>query len=97
MYVHIYIYPFHTHRADPTSGFPFKSVVPLWSRQIPYTMAKFYFFEKVKEIFYESVFTAPKESYSKGTHLGIYHIYLFIYIYLYIYIYIYVYIYIHIT
>jgi solute carrier family 25 phosphate transporter 3 len=34
-------------------------------------MAKFYFFEKVKEIFYESVFTAPKESYSKGTHLGI--------------------------
>mmetsp|Transcript_7240 Transcript_7240/g.7323 ORF Transcript_7240/g.7323 Transcript_7240/m.7323 type:complete len:225 (+) Transcript_7240:37-711(+) len=31
-------------RADPNSGFPFKSVVPLWSRQIPYTMAKFYFF-----------------------------------------------------
>lgn len=27
--------------------FPFGSVVPLWSRQIPYTMAKFFFFEKV--------------------------------------------------
>ena len=56
---------------DPTSGFPFRSVVPLWSRQIPYTMAKFYFFEMVKEQFYKSVFTAPKETYSKGTHLGI--------------------------
>ena len=58
-------------RSDPTSGFPFKSVTPLWSRQIPYTMAKFYFFEMVKEQFYKSVFTAPKETYSKGTHLGI--------------------------
>jgi hypothetical protein len=27
--------------------FPFGSLVPLWSRQIPYTMAKFFFFEKV--------------------------------------------------
>jgi len=26
--------------------FPFGSLVPLWSRQIPYTMAKFYFFRK---------------------------------------------------
>jgi len=58
-------------QADKTTGFPFKSVVPLWSRQVPYTMAKFYFFEKVKEQFYASVFTAPKETYSKGTHLGI--------------------------
>jgi len=31
--------------------FPFGSVVPLWSRQIPYTMAKFYFFEKVVQQF----------------------------------------------
>ena len=30
-------------QADPTSKFPFGSVVPLWSRQIPYTMAKFFF------------------------------------------------------
>lgn len=58
-------------RADPTSGFPFRSVVPLWSRQVPYTMAKFFFFEMVKEQFYKSIFTAPKETYSKGTHLGI--------------------------
>ncbi|OXB72412.1 UNVERIFIED_CONTAM: hypothetical protein H355_005471, partial [Colinus virginianus] len=47
------------------------SVVPLWSRQIPYTMAKFYFFEKVVQLFYDNVFTRPKDSYGKGTQLGI--------------------------
>ncbi|KAG5180191.1 mitochondrial carrier domain-containing protein [Tribonema minus] len=51
--------------------FPFGSVVPLWSRQIPYTMAKFYFFEKVVEFFYANVFTKPKSEYSKATQLGI--------------------------
>merc|ERR1712070_57874 len=51
--------------------FPFGSVTPLWSRQIPYTMAKFYFFEKVVEAFYTYVFTAPKSSYDKSTQLGI--------------------------
>lgn len=52
-------------------GFPFGSLVPLWSRQIPYTMAKFYFFEKVVEFFYTNVFTNPRESYPKSTQLGI--------------------------
>jgi solute carrier family 25 phosphate transporter 3 len=51
--------------------FPFGSLVPLWSRQIPYTMAKFYFFEKTVEMFYTYVFTAPKNSYNKTTQLGI--------------------------
>lgn len=51
--------------------FPFGSVVPLWSRQIPYTMAKFYFFEKTVEAMYAHVFTQPRDSYSKGTKLGI--------------------------
>jgi len=51
--------------------FPFGSLVPLWSRQIPYTMAKFYFFEKVVQLFYRRVFTEPKDSYSKPTQLGI--------------------------
>lgn len=32
-----------------STRFPFGSLVPLWSRQIPYTMAKFYFFEKVRK------------------------------------------------
>jgi len=51
--------------------FPFGSVIPLWSRQIPYTMAKFYFFEKTVEMFYTYVFTRPKESYNKVTQLGV--------------------------
>jgi solute carrier family 25 phosphate transporter 3 len=54
-----------------TTRFPFGSLVPLWSRQIPYTMAKFFFFEKVVQLFYTHVFTAPKESYDKKTQLGI--------------------------
>jgi solute carrier family 25 phosphate transporter 3 len=51
--------------------FPFGSLKALWSRQIPYTVAKFYFFEKVVQLFYTKVFTAPKETYSKPTQLGI--------------------------
>merc|ERR1712167_407835 len=58
-------------KADPKISFPFGSVVPLWSRQIPYTMAKFYFFEKVVEAFYTYVLTKPKNEYSKATQLGV--------------------------
>ncbi|KNC96181.1 uncharacterized protein SPPG_08336 [Spizellomyces punctatus DAOM BR117] len=59
-------------RADSAiTRFPFGSLVPLWSRQIPYTVAKFFFFEKAVEFFYTYVFTKPKESYSKTTQLGV--------------------------
>jgi len=51
--------------------FPFGSLTPLWSRQIPYTVAKFYFFEKVVQFFYTNVFTKPKSEYSKSTQLGV--------------------------
>ena len=34
-------------------------------------MAKFFFFEKIVQLFYTHVFTEPKESYSKVTQLGI--------------------------
>jgi solute carrier family 25 phosphate transporter 3 len=51
--------------------FPFGSVVPLWSRQIPYTVAKFVGFEFCVEQFYKHVFTNPKDTYSKATQLGI--------------------------
>ncbi|KII87241.1 hypothetical protein PLICRDRAFT_93038 [Plicaturopsis crispa FD-325 SS-3] len=51
--------------------YPFGSLVPLWSRQIPYTMAKFFFFEKIVQLFYTHVFTEPKSSYGKGTQLGV--------------------------
>jgi len=50
---------------------PFGSLIPLWSRQIPYTVAKFFFFEKVVQLFYRHVFTNPKDTYSKPTQLGI--------------------------
>jgi len=53
------------------TSFPFGSLGPLWARQIPYTMAKFFFFEKVVNYFYTYVFTAPKDSYSKSTQLSI--------------------------
>jgi len=56
-------------RAD--TRYPFGSLVPLWSRQIPYTMAKFFFFEKIVQLFYTHVFTESKETYSKTTQLGI--------------------------
>ncbi|KAI0029365.1 mitochondrial carrier protein [Vararia minispora EC-137] len=58
-------------RLSAETRFPFGSLVPLWSRQIPYTMAKFYFFEKIVQLFYTNVFTAPKDTYSKPTQLGI--------------------------
>jgi len=51
--------------------YPFGSLVPLWSRQIPYTMAKFFFFEYIAGMFYTHVFTEPKSSYSKPTQLGV--------------------------
>lgn len=51
--------------------YPFGSLVPLWSRQIPYTMAKFFFFEYIVGMFYSNVFTAPKETYGQPTQLGI--------------------------
>jgi len=51
--------------------YPFGSLVPLWSRQIPYTMAKFFFFEKIVQLFYTHVFTEPKDTYGKGTQLGV--------------------------
>ncbi|CAF1095401.1 unnamed protein product [Adineta steineri] len=54
-----------------TTRFPYGSIVPLWSRQIPYTVTKFYFFEKTVQMFYTHVFTEPKTNYSKTTQLGI--------------------------
>ncbi|OII76086.1 carrier protein [Cryptosporidium andersoni] len=51
--------------------FPYGSLVPLWSRQIPYTMAKFYLFESIVEYFYNNILTKPKDSYSKQSQLGV--------------------------
>ncbi|KAM5544463.1 hypothetical protein V8D89_002123 [Ganoderma adspersum] len=58
-------------RLRAETRYPFGSLVPLWSRQIPYTMAKFCFFEYIVELFYTHVFTAPKDSYGEPTQLAI--------------------------
>ncbi|KAF8636419.1 hypothetical protein AX17_003601 [Amanita inopinata Kibby_2008] len=58
-------------RTSAETRYPFGSLVPLWSRQIPYTMAKFFFFEKIVQLFYTHVFPEPKETYGKGTQLGV--------------------------
>ncbi|KZT07412.1 mitochondrial carrier protein [Laetiporus sulphureus 93-53] len=58
-------------RLKADTRYPFGSIVPLWSRQIPYTMAKFFFFEYIVQQFYRHVLTAPKETYSKLTQLSV--------------------------
>ncbi|KXS12205.1 mitochondrial carrier protein [Gonapodya prolifera JEL478] len=53
------------------TGFPFGSLNALWARQIPYTVAKFVFFEQSVSLFYTHLLTNPKETYSKLTQLGV--------------------------
>jgi solute carrier family 25 phosphate transporter 3 len=52
------------------SGF-FKGLVPLWSRQVPYTMIKFVAFEKIIEFVYTFLVTVPKASLPKSQQLAI--------------------------
>ncbi|KAL1456700.1 hypothetical protein WDU94_001408 [Cyamophila willieti] len=47
----------------------FKSLVPLWGRQIPYTMMKFACFEKTVELLYLHVVPKPRAECSKGEQL----------------------------
>ena len=55
---------------EGTSGF-YKGLVPLWSRQVPYTIVKFVAFERFVQYFYDNVFTKGKENYSKPTQLSV--------------------------
>ena len=48
------------------AGF-YKGLVPLWFRQVPYTMVKFGAFENTVKFVYRNILTAPKSSYSKST------------------------------
>lgn len=52
-------------------NWPFGSIGAVWGRQIPYTMAKFYFFELFVGLLYQHVFTKDRKDYSKGTQLGV--------------------------
>ena len=50
------------------NGF-YKSLPPLWGRQIPYTMMKFACFEKTVELLYQHVVPKPRSECSKGEQL----------------------------
>ncbi|KAI8137044.1 mitochondrial phosphate carrier protein 2 [Fennellomyces sp. T-0311] len=56
--------------AEGFSGF-YKGLVPLWGRQIPYTMMKFASFEATVELIYKTFLTKPKNEYNKLQQLGV--------------------------
>jgi solute carrier family 25 phosphate transporter 3 len=55
-------------REEGIKGF-YKGIVPLWARQIPYTMMKFACFERTVELLYKHVVPKPREQCSKGEQL----------------------------
>ncbi|KAK7358696.1 hypothetical protein VNO77_00634 [Canavalia gladiata] len=57
-------------KAEGTAGL-YKGIVPLWGRQIPYTMMKFASFETVVEMIYKYAIPNPKEKCSKNLQLGV--------------------------
>merc|ERR1711884_808452 len=56
------------YAAEGINGF-YKSLVPLWGRQIPYTMMKFACFEKTVEALYQYVVPKPRAECSKAEQL----------------------------
>jgi len=55
-------------KEEGIGGF-YKGLVPLWARQIPYTMMKFACFEKTVEALYKYVVPKPRADCSKGEQL----------------------------
>ncbi|PRQ43495.1 putative mitochondrial carrier domain-containing protein [Rosa chinensis] len=49
----------------------YKGIIPLWGRQIPYTMMKFSTFEKFVELTYKHVIPTPKEQCNTPLQLGV--------------------------
>jgi len=56
------------HAEEGMNAF-FKSLVPLWMRQIPYTMMKFACFERTLELLYKYVVPKPRAECTKGEQL----------------------------
>merc|ERR1712179_427203 len=56
------------YAAEGLNGF-YKSLVPLWGRQIPYTMMKFACFERTVEAIYANVVPKPRAECSKSEQL----------------------------
>ncbi|PIN17030.1 Mitochondrial phosphate carrier protein [Handroanthus impetiginosus] len=57
-------------KAEGASGL-YKGIVPLWGRQIPYTMMKFATFENIVEGMYKYVIPTPKDECSNMLQLGV--------------------------
>merc|ERR1711915_1003772 len=55
-------------KEEGINGF-YKSLVPLWGRQIPYTMMKFACFERTVELLYQYVVPKPRAECSKSEQL----------------------------
>merc|ERR1711893_202110 len=53
---------------EGVAGF-YKGIVPLWGRQIPYTMMKFACFERTVEALYKFVVPKPRSECSKSEQL----------------------------
>lgn len=49
----------------------YKGLVPLWMRQIPYTMMKFACFEKTLELLYQHIVPKPRAECTKGEQLTV--------------------------
>jgi len=56
------------YQQEGLNGF-YKSLVPLWLRQIPYTMMKFACFERTVELLYKHVVPKPRADCTKGEQL----------------------------
>ncbi|KAF4519785.1 hypothetical protein B566_EDAN009036 [Ephemera danica] len=56
------------YKDEGLSGF-YKGLVPLWMRQIPYTMMKFACFERTVELLYKNVVPKPRSECTKGEQL----------------------------
>merc|ERR1712048_528968 len=64
----------HMNANKAATKFPFKSLVPLWGRQVPYTMIKFVGFYQTQEMVYaylEKAYNRPKSSINSTVQLGI--------------------------
>jgi len=55
-------------KEEGVNGF-YKSLVPLWGRQIPYTMMKFACFERTVEAIYQNIVPKPRAECSKSEQL----------------------------
>lgn len=55
-------------KEEGVNGF-YKSLAPLWGRQIPYTMMKFACFERTVELIYANVVPKPRSECTKGEQL----------------------------